>query len=56
MPSPAEDRSPSAEHVVYTAEGASSERIWKARIAGNTRRTGTGNPIRREKRTSKQHS
>ena len=45
MPFPAEDRSPSAEHMVYTAEGVSPERIWKDRIAGNTRQIRTGNPI-----------
>ena len=55
MPSPAEDRSLSAEHVVYTAEGASPEHIRKDRIAGNTRRTGAGNPIGQEKQTSEQH-
>ena len=55
MPSPAEDRSPSAGHVVYIAEGASSERIRKDGIAGNIRQTGTGNPIGQEKQTSEQH-
>ena len=55
MPSPAEDRSPSAEHMVYTAKGASPERIRKDGIAGNMRRTGTGNPIGQEKQTSEQH-
>ena len=55
MPSPAKDRSPSAEHMVYTTEGASPERIRKDRIAGNTRQTGTRNPIGQEKRTSEQH-
>ena len=52
---PAKAREWSAEGVAYAAEGARLERIQKAEMVRNTRRTGTGNPFGWGRWTSEQH-